>query len=152
MKTKKSAIEKLLDKIVKTKEAKFGLSYPNAKGEIKNKDLRDDYRAYLLYSSGQIESYMQYKHYASFYDYKILSKAELFKWYQFFFEVRTELMFAEEMHPTKENFLKNLPKDTSKWSKKDYKELKTWVENEVHEDEDWYFKNYKVKKAAAKKT
>lgn len=138
---KKSAIERLLDKIIKSKEQKFGLKY-------EPKDNDENYKSYRLYSSGSIESYAQYKHYASFYgDYKILSKQELFKWYKFFFEVRTDIMFAQEQHPTKENFIKNLPKETSKWSAKDYKELKKYVEEEVHEDSEWYFKNYKVKRA-----
>lgn len=145
---KTPAIERLLNKIIKEKEKKFGLKYPDANGKVKDKSLLDDYAAYLLYSSGKIESYMQYKHYASFYGYKTLSKAELFKWYKFFFEVRTDIMFARDMHPSKENFIKNLPVESSKWTKADYRELKKYAEENVHEEEDWYFKNYKVKKTS----
>lgn len=137
---KKSSIQRLLDKIVKAKEEKFSLSYNPKKDD-------EDYKAYLLYSSSTIESYAQYKHYASFYGYKTLTKDVLFKWYKFFFEVRTDILFAQDLHPTKENFLKNLPKETSKWSKKDYNSLKEYVINEVHEDSEWYFKTYKVRKS-----
>ena len=86
MKAKKTAFSRLTDKIIKAKEAKFGLKYYDPKSE--------DYKSYLLYTSTSIETYGQYKHYASFYGYKVLSKAELFKWYKMFFEVRTDCIFA----------------------------------------------------------
>ena len=99
MKTKKSAYERLLAKIIKAKEAKFGLRY-----DVES----EEYKSFCLYRSTSIDTYGQYKHYASFYGYKLLSKAELFKWYKMFFEVRTDCIFAQDAAPTKEGFLKGL--------------------------------------------
>ena len=136
---KKSSYEKLVDKIIKAKEAKYGMKYDDVSS--------DDYKSYTLYRSSSIDTYGQYKHYASFYGYKVLSKASLFKWYKFFFEVRTDCMFAQDPTPSKAGFLKTMPSESSKWTKKELNELKKYVEEEVLDTSDAYYKLYKVKKA-----
>ena len=137
MKTKKSAYERLLAKIIKAKEAKFGLRY----------DIEcEEYKSFCLYISTYVNTYGQYKHYASFYGYKLLSKAELFKWYKMFFEVRTDCIFAQDAAPTKEGFLKGLDFESSKWTKAELKSLRDYVNNEVMESSEAYYKHYKVKK------
>lgn len=135
VKPKKSAYQRLVDKIIKAKEKKFGLKYNSTS---------EEYASYCLYTSGTIDSYQQYKHYSSFYGSKILSKVELFKWYKMFFEVRTDCLFAQETAPTKEGFIKNLPIESSKWTKGELRQLKKYVEDEVLSREE-YFKLYKVK-------
>ena len=137
MKTKKSAYERLLAKIIKAKEAKFGLRY-----DVES----EEYKSFCLYISTYVNTYGQYKHYASFYDYKLLSKAELFKWYKMFFEVRTDCIFAQDVAPTKEGFLKELDFESSKWTKAELKSLRDYVNNEVMESSEAYYKHYKVKK------
>ena len=133
----KSAYERLLAKIIKAKEAKFGLRY-----DVES----EEYKSFCLYRSTSIDTYGQYKHYASFYGYKLLSKAELFKWYQMFFEVRTDCIFAQDAAPTKEGFLKGLDFESSKWTKAELKSLRDYVNNEVMESSEAYYKHYKVKK------
>lgn len=137
MKTKKSAYQRLLAKIIKAKEAKFGLRY-----DVES----EEYKSFCLYISTYVNTYGQYKHYASFYDYKLLSKAELFKWYKMFFEVRTDCIFAQDVAPTKEGFLKGLDFESSKWTKAELKSLRDYVNNEVMESSEAYYKHYKVKK------
>lgn len=137
-KQKKSPYEKLVDKIIKAKEAKYGLKYDDEKS--------DDYKSYCLYRSAQIDTYGQYKHYASFYGYKVLSKADLFKWYKFFFEVRTDCLFSQDPTPPKAGFLKTMPSESSKWTKKELNELKKYVEDEVLSSADEYYKLHGVKK------
>ena len=136
---KKSPYEKLVDKIIKAKETKYGMKYEDVSS--------DDYKSYTLYRSSSIDTYGQYKHYASFYGYKVLSKASLFRWYKFFFEVRTDCMFAQDPTPPKAGFLKTVPSESSKWTKKELNELKKYVEEEVLDTSDAYYKLYKVKKA-----
>ena len=135
---KKSPYEKLVDKIIKAKEAKYGMKYDDVSS--------DDYKSYTLYRSSLIDTYGQYKHYASFYGYKLLSKAELFKWYKMFFEVRTDCIFAQDVAPTKEGFLKELDFESSKWTKAELKSIRDYVNNEVMESSEAYYKHYKVKK------
>lgn len=137
-KTKLTLFEKLTAKVIAAKEKKFGLKYCD------ENDLA--YKSYLLYSSPDISTYGQYKHYASFYDgYVVLSKAELFKWYKMLFEVRTDLMFAQEIRPTKESFLHSLNFTSSKWTKKELKELRKYAETQILESSDAYYELYGIK-------
>ena len=63
-----------------------------------------------------------------------------------FFEVRTDCIFAQDAAPTKEGFLKELDFESSKWTKAELKSLRDYVNNEVMESSEAYYKHYKVKK------
>ena len=137
-KTKLTPFEKLTANVIAAKEKKFGLKYCNENDPA--------YKSYLLYTSPDISTYGQYKHYASFYDgYEVLTKAELFKWYKMLFEVRTDLVFAQEVRPSKESFLRSLNFTSSKWTNKEIKELRKYAETEILESSDAYYDLYGIK-------
>lgn len=75
----------------------------------------------------------------------MLTKAELFKWYKMLFEVRTDLVFAQEVRPSKESFLRSLNFTSSKWTNKEIKELRKYAETEILESSDAYYDLYGIK-------
>jgi len=107
-----------VNKVIKMKEAKFGLKYDKC-------EKLPEYQAYRLFA--QCMTYGEYKHKASFYGIPVLKREEMFKWYQMFFEVKTDCVLMQENGPSKEGYAKNIPTSSTIWSAKELKTLKDYV-------------------------
>jgi len=109
---------RLLRKVIKEKERKFGIKYDGSWKE---------YESYCLYCSSSISSYSQYKHYAGFYGKPVLTKAELFANYRMSFEIKTDMVMMQDDPPSRESYAKNVPVSSCKWTAKELKILRNYV-------------------------
>lgn len=134
----KSEAGKFLDKVIKAKEKKFGLKY-NKCEEL------PEYRSYRLYAG--CDTYGEYRHKASFYGVPVMKREDIFKWYQMFFEVKTDCVLAQENAPSREGYAKNIPTSSPIWTPKQLKTMRDYVLNWTNE----YAKaKPRAKKAAVK--
>ena len=109
-----------VNKVIKLKEKKFGLRYTGCES-------LPEYRSYRLFA--QSMTYGEYRHKASFYGIPVLKRNELFKWYQMFFEVKTDCVLMQDNAPSKEGYAKNIPKASASWTPKELKVLRDYVLN-----------------------
>lgn len=112
--------EKLVNKIIKSKEKKFGLKYDKCE-EL------PEYKAYRMFMG--CSTYGEFRHKASFYGIPVLKRDDMFKWYQMFFEVKTDCIMMQENAPSKEGYVKNVPTSSDIWTSKQLKTLRDYVLN-----------------------